>query len=175
MPAGHGRHGRAVLAGAKRGNIACMMSDREVEELVRQCLATDSRVDEGEVEVCVEDGTVFLAGAVDSAAERQAAIEDAESTVGVRDIAARLTLRNYVERTDQELREAVRHALARDIAVNTQRVSVEAGDGQVTLNGMVDSCSEKHAAEDVAWWTPGVTNVISHLQVEDEIPADLKE
>ena len=151
------------------------LSDREIEESVRRALRADTRVDAGEVEVHLEDGTAFLTGAVDSAAERQAALEDAKAAAGVRDVVDGLVLRNYIERTDDELRKAVRHALARDIAVSTDLISVEAGDGRITLSGMVDSYSEKNAAEDVAWWTPGVTHVVSRLEVEDEIPADLKD
>ncbi len=151
------------------------LSDREIEESVRRTLSADTRVDAREVDIHVEDATAFLTGAVDSAAERLAAIEDVRATHGVTDVVDGLVLRNYIERTDEELREAVRHALARDIAVSTDRISVEASDGRVTLNGMVDSYSEKNDAEDVAWWTPGVTDVVSHLEVEDEIPADLKD
>jgi len=151
------------------------LTDREIEELARQALRADTRVDTGEVDVHVEDGTAFLTGAVDSAAERLAVVEDLEATRGVQDVVDDLVLRNYVERTDEELREAVRHALARDMSVNLELISVEASSGRVTLTGKVDSYSEKNAAEDVAWWTSGVTEVVSHLEVEDEIPADLKD
>lgn len=151
------------------------LSDSEVEEAARRALIADTRVDVREVDVCVEEGTAFLTGAVDSAAERKAVLEDVRAVYGVKDIVDGLVLRNYVERTDDELREAVRHALARDSAVDVDRIAVEAESGQITLSGTVDSRSEKNAAEDVAWWTPGVTNVINHLQVEDEIPADLKD
>lgn len=149
--------------------------DSEIEEAARAALLADTRVDVREVDVCVEDGTVFLTGAVDSAAEREAALEDVRAVHGIKDVVDGLVLRNYVERTNDELREAVRHALVRDIAVGADRITVEAASGQVTLSGTVDSHSQKNAAEDVAWWTPGVTNVVSQLRVEDEIPADLKE
>jgi len=151
------------------------LSDSEIEEAARRALLADTRVDVREVDVCVEEGTAFLTGAVDSAAERKAVLEDVRAVHGVKDVVDGLVLRNYVERTDEELREAVRHALVRDIAVGVDRIAVEAAGGQVTLSGMVDSHSQKNAAEDVAWWTPGVTDVVSRLQVEDEIPADLKD
>ena len=151
------------------------LADREMEESIRRFLTADSRVDMTEVDVCVEDRTALLSGTVDSAAERQAVVEDVRAAGRVEDIVDQLVLRNYVERTDQELREAVRNALARDIAVNAELVLVEAREGEVALSGHVDSYSQKTAAEDVAWWTPGVTNVVSHLEVEDEPPADLKE
>jgi osmotically-inducible protein OsmY len=67
------------------------------------------------------------------------------------------------------LRLAVRQALARDIAVDSSPVSVRAEDGVIVLAGRVSSSAQKYAAEDVAWWTPGVTDVISHLEVDGAV------
>lgn len=151
------------------------LADRQIEESIRRFLAADSRVDTGEVDVHVEDRTVFVSGSVDSAAERQAVLDDIRAAVGVQDVVDDLILRNYIERTDEELTEIVRHSLARDSSVGPSSILVQASKGAVTLSGQVESHSLKHAAEDVAWWTPGVTNVVSHLEVGDEIAADLKE
>ena len=151
------------------------LADREIEESIRRFLAADSRVDTGEVDVAVEDRTVYLSGAVDTAAERQAILEDVRAAAYVEDVVEQLRLRNYIERTDDELTEAVKHALSRDLAVDAGPVGVSAVGGVVTLSGHVESYSQKNTAEDVAWWTPGVTDVVSRLQVEEEIPADLKE
>jgi len=100
------------------------LADREMEESIRRFLTADSRVDMTEVDVCVENRTVHLSGTVDSAAERQAVLEDVGAAARVEDIVDQLVLCNYVERTDEELKEVVRHALARDIAVNAELVSV---------------------------------------------------
>jgi len=152
-----------------------VLADRVIEESIRRFLVADSRVDVGEVVVHVEDRTIFLSGTVDSAAERHAVLEDVRAVARIDDIVDNLDLRNYVERTDEELTEAVKHALARDIIVDSAPILVEARNGEVVLSGRIDSYLQKSAAEDVAWWTSGVTNVVSHLVVEDEIPADLKE
>ncbi len=151
------------------------IADREIEEVTRECLVADSRVDIGEIDVNVRDGVVHLSGKVDSAAERQAILEDIRIVPGVIDTIDQLVLRNYVQRTDAELKEAVKHALARDIAVDAVPVTVEAAEGKVVLRGHVDSYAQKNNAEDVAWWTPGVTDVISHLEVEEDMPADLED
>jgi osmotically-inducible protein OsmY len=153
------------------------LADRGMEESIRRFLAADSRVDIAEVEVSVEDRTVYLSGAVDGAAERQAILEDVRAAARIDDVVDQLVLRNFVQRTDDELKEAVRHALARDISVNAGLVSVDARAGEVALSGFVDSYAQKNSVEDVAWWTPGVTNVVNRLEVADEsgIPADLKE
>lgn len=140
-------------------------------------LRDDTRVDRSEIEVHVEEETVYLTGTVDSAAERQAVQEDVQAVAPAGSIVNQITLRNYVERTDDELREAVRHALIRDVSVDVGPIDVAAKDGEITLSGIVQSRAQRNAAEDVAWWTPGVTNVTSRLQVESEseTPLDLKD
>ncbi|MCL5104658.1 MAG: BON domain-containing protein [Armatimonadetes bacterium] len=138
--------------------------DRKVEELVTSVLSKDSRIDFSEIKVKVENGVVYLSGTVDSAAERRAAQEDLESAPPVETVVDQLTLRNFIERTDEELAESVRRALIRDITLDARQIKVEATGGVVTLSGRVESYAQKSAAENVALWTPGVVDVISHLE-----------
>ena len=141
------------------------LEDREIEQLVADALAGDPRVDPREITVRVQDGVVHLSGTVDSAAERRAAQEDVAAATEAHEIANQLALRNFVQRTDRELAQAVRQALVRDIAVDDRPVRVEAADGTVTLVGCVSSQAQKSAAENVAWWTPGVMSVVDRLVV----------
>jgi osmotically-inducible protein OsmY len=143
--------------------------DSKVEELIKRSLQSDSRIDLSEIHVRVEDGIAYLSGMVDSAAERRAARENLQSTQQIERIVDELQLRNYVERTDPELRESVRQALIRDIDVDIRPIKVEAQNGVVTLTGKVDSYSQKTAAENIAWWTPGVTEVIDRMELDGKI------
>jgi osmotically-inducible protein OsmY len=140
-------------------------TDHEAIESIIDVLRRDSRVDPNEVNVRVEDSVVYVSGMVDSAAERQAVIEDIQSIWPER-IIDTLTLANFIERTDEELTASVKQAMMRDIAVDAGPIGVEARDGVVVLVGTVASHAHKYNAEDVAWWTPGVTEVISHLEVD---------
>ncbi|MHB9037388.1 MAG: BON domain-containing protein [Armatimonadota bacterium] len=140
--------------------------DREMEELVTVALRMDSRIDLSEISVRVDDGVVYLSGTVDSAAEKNAAQEDLQATTGVGQIVDQLALRNYIERSDEELRHSVKQFLIRDIDVDAQPIEVEARGGVVTLTGRVASYAQKTEAECVAWWIPGVTDVISRLEVD---------
>lgn len=153
------------------------VTDRETEAAIMRFIESDTRIDGREIDVHVEQGTVYLTGRVDSAAERQAVQEDVEAAGHVEGVINQITLRNYVQRTDQELKEEVRHALMRDASVEIDKIEIMARDGEVTLQGRIDTYAQKNAAEDVVWWTPGVTNVTSHLEVmaEDAIPEDLKD
>ncbi|MCE5314230.1 MAG: BON domain-containing protein [Armatimonadota bacterium] len=140
--------------------------DREMEELVTVVLRRDSRIDLSEISVRVDDGVVYLSGIVDSAAEKKAAQENLQATAGIERIVDQLTLRNYVQKSDEELRHAVKQFLIRDIDVDAQPIDVEACGGVVTLRGRVASYAQKTEAECVAWWIPGVTDVVSHIEVD---------
>jgi len=148
-------------------------TDSIVEELARRTLKSDSRVDVSEIQVRVQDGIVYLSGTVDSAAERRAAREDLMSAPEFEQVVDELKLRNYIERTDDELREAVKRALIRDIDIDSRGIAIEAKRGAVTLGGHVPSYAQKLEAETVVWWTPGVTEVMNRLQVDGQTePAD---
>jgi len=151
--------------------------DREIEQMVRRFLDNDPRIDTSEIDVRVEGGTVYLTGAVDSAAERHAIQEDIQAAADVEGIVNQLRLRNFVERSDEELVEEVKHALIRDISVDADPIKVVAKGGEVVLSGCVETLAQKNAAEDIAWWTPGVTDVISHLEIEEtgKMPEDMNE
>lgn len=153
------------------------VTDREMESAIQLYLRNDSRVDDREVDVHVEEGTVYLTGRVDSAAERQAVQEDIQAAAHVEDMVNQITLRNFVERSDEELKEEVKHALMRDDSIDVRQIEIGTNNGEVALRGTLDSFAQKTEAEDVVWWTPGVTNVISHLEVQAEslIPDDLQD
>ena len=143
-----------------------MLGDFQIARMVLDAFSADSRIDKREVQFEVKDGVVHLRGAVDSAAESRAAEEDVYATGQVTSVVNGLTLRNYIERTDEELRQSVRRALRRDLAVEDDRIHVETADGVVTLSGSVCGHRGKAAAENVAWWTPGVTGVVSRIEIE---------
>lgn len=142
-----------------------LSTEQDALGLILDTLRRDSRVDLNEISVRVEDGVVYVSGTVDSAAERRAVIEDIAS-VSFERVVETIVLANFIERTDEELRISVRQALLRDIAVDASPIRVDAAGGRVVLNGTVASYSQKYNAEDVAWWTPGVVDVVSHLEVD---------
>lgn len=137
-----------------------------MQELIVSNLKRDSRIDIRELDVRVDNGIVYLSGSLDSAAERRAVQEDIMLTVEPDRLADSTTLRNFVERTDEELKFSVLRVLARDIVLDARYVEVAANDGIVTLSGHVSSYAQKSDVETVAWWTPGVVDVVSRLLVD---------
>lgn len=141
--------------------------DKEIEERIKRALEEDTRVDPKEINIRVENGVVHLEGMVDSAAEKKAVRDDVESISGIEKIDDRLGLRNYIERSDEELREAIKQDLLRTPYVDAADIDIMTHNGNVILEGRVNTFAEKTAAENVVWWTPGVLDVVSHLQAEE--------
>ena len=147
--------------------VARRLADSELQELAANALRADSRVDIHEIDVWAADGVVFLQGIVDGAAEKRAALEAVATVTDPGAIEDRLSLRNFVERTDEQLGAAVRQAMIRDTALDARGVNVHAQSGVVVLEGRAINHAQKTALENIAWWTPGVTDVIDQMQVED--------
>lgn len=143
------------------------MTDEQVRQSLIEILNRDSRVDEREIGLRVANGVVYLSGAVDSAAERRAVLEDVESCYCVLSVIDGLVLKNYVARPDVELSQSVRRHLLRHPDLDVSRIEIQAQDGRILLEGSVKTYAEKNAVENAAWWFSGVVHVISHLSVDE--------
>lgn len=151
-------------------------ADPEIEADVEAALRWNALVDDGLIDTQVEEGHVTLTGTVGSAAEKRLARLDAFVN-GVRSVdhsglqVARwardedLCRDKYVIKSSDEVRAAVRDALAADPRVTAFHVEVSSSSGSVTLRGVVDNLKAKRAAEQDARNTVGVHTVRSHLKV----------
>ncbi|MEZ4651205.1 MAG: BON domain-containing protein [Candidatus Eisenbacteria bacterium] len=163
----------AVAYGAPR-------SDSEIREEIVAALRWDPLVDDGLVEVRVEDGDVHLAGTVGSAAERRRARRDAW-TSGVHEVEDDLEVAHwardedmraekYVYRSDAEIAAAVEAALRHDPRVFSFGVETEVQSGEVTLTGKVNNVKARRAAGHDAENTVGVLSVENDIVVEPSKP-----
>jgi osmotically-inducible protein OsmY len=59
----------------------------------------------------------------------------------------------------------IREALRRSAELDSERITVETHDGNVTLKGTVRSYAERRDAERAAWAAPGVTKVDDRIAV----------
>ncbi|HXV62813.1 MAG TPA: BON domain-containing protein, partial [Vicinamibacteria bacterium] len=151
-------------------------SDDELKAEIETTLEWDLFVDDGLIEVEVEDGVVSLTGTVGSAAEKWRATTTAWVT-GVKEVDASglnverwardedLRRRKYAARSDEEIRAAVEDALARDPRVLAFPLSVYVDGGNVTLRGIVDNLRARHAAEQDARNTVGILRVSNRIKV----------
>ncbi len=88
--------------------------------------------------------------------------------------------------SDLELREDVAESvvktefepIAGSTGIARGRIDIEVKDGMVTLNGVVSSLVSKRLAGAMAWWIPGVCDVINGIAVdppEEDSPDQLEE
>ncbi len=156
-------------------------SDGEVEMDVRDAIFADARLDATNLHVQVRHGVVHLEGSVPSFAMKNLARLIAERIKGVRAVEDRITVEPLLPRLDADITADVVTGLMRDSLVDATRVEVTTTEGVVTLRGVVDSYTERKAAEDVVRGVRGVVGIINELRVartdvrpDEEIAADVR-
>jgi osmotically-inducible protein OsmY len=127
-----------------------MKSDALITHEVLCELKWDTHVDDTEVLVEVDRGTVTLTGTVGHYGKKVAAQEAAHRVAGVRDVVNDLTVHipTHLARTD-----------------TANRIQVHTRDGTVTLTGHVGAWKEKLAIIDAVSHAPGVETVEDHLSI----------
>jgi osmotically-inducible protein OsmY len=137
----------------------------ELGDNVRSALERDPRIlDPIDIAVSADGITVTLRGTVRSIKQRRAAVEDAKSTEGVREVIDDLRVRWLEDDVwDDALRGAALQSLIWDAEVPAETIEVEVKDGWVTLKGQVKHQFQSDAAfEDMARikGVGGITNEI---------------
>ena len=150
-------------------------TDAQIHRHIIEELTWDPRVDETEVGVEVEAGVVTLTGTVTSWAKRLAAQEAARRVAGVKDVANDIAVKTPggLFRTDTEIAQAVRRTLEWDVFVPDERIVSTVSDGYVTLEGAVDSLSQRDDAERAVRNLTGVKAVANKIRITT--PASLND
>jgi osmotically-inducible protein OsmY len=134
------------------------------------------------------DGVLVLGGEVESVKAKKLALERVAALPGIAGIADRLHVTPATHMTDKELRVHMRDMLMEEASFKDLELGeLEAGkrklvqgapadargsiefevkDGVVTLNGRVPTLITKRLAGVMAWWVPGVRDVINGIAVE---------
>src|SRR6266511_3927354 len=144
------------------------MTDHQLRDFVIKQLdwepeATSTEIGVSVYEVVVKDGNLALEGEVEWAYQKEAAEEAVKYLHGVRNVFNEIEIKPTSSPIDIE--HSIEGALARSSIFGERRIRIEARDGVVTLSGVVRSLREIADAERIAWSTPGVSQVISHLSV----------
>ncbi len=153
-------------------------SDKAIARDVRQTLRRDPYVERYEVDVSVVDGTVYLAGRVDSYFEKAQADDLASRVDGVETVSNALEVVDtraaliydpyvydwyvydydwydfdpiYTYMSDVEIADEINDEMWWSPFVDSDQVAVKVNDGIATLRGTVDSWSEYHAARENAY------------------------
>lgn len=160
-------------------NYDAKRSDVEIASEINQALRWNVRIDDGLIEVEVDEQVVTLKGTVGSAAEKRRAevmawVNGVES-VNSRQLAIdydadKEALRNnkFVTKTDQAIKEALLATFSRDARIKSDLSYIKVNDGRVTLRGDVKSLMAKKAAEENALNVVGVWKVKNLLSVRPD-------
>lgn len=145
-----------------------MKSDSEIQQAVLRELKWDTRVEETEVGVEVDNGVVTLTGTVGSWAKRLAAQEAAHRVAGVLDVANDIQVKvaGSAMRTDTDIARAVRDALEWNVFVPDTSIRSTVAQGWVTLEGDVEVFSERQEAERAVANLAGVRGVTNRIEVK---------
>lgn len=160
-------------------------SDSQIKSEVEEALKWNATIDDGLIDVNVDDGEVELSGVVGSAAEKSNAfftswvtgvklVDNSDLRVEWWAKDAETRKNKNVPRTDEQIREAITDAMAYDPRVYSFRITPEVNDGQVTLRGVVNNLKAKNSAGKLAENTTGVTGVNNRIKVRwaDILPSD---
>jgi osmotically-inducible protein OsmY len=148
-------------------STAIVKSDSQIKGDVLNELKWDSRVDETDVGVQVKEGIVTLTGSVNVYAKKIAAREAAHRVHGVLDVVDELQVKvpGIGARTDTDIARAVRDALEWDAFVPDEKIRSTVSLGIVTLEGAVQTWSQRADAERVVRGLAGVRGVIDQITV----------
>jgi len=146
---------------------AIIKSDSQIKMDVLNELKWDSRIDETEIGVQVKNGIVTLVGTVDVYAKKIAAREASHRVHGVLDVVDELQVKvpGIGARTDTEVARAVREALEWDAFVPDEKITSTVSMGIVTLEGLVQTWTQRADAERVVRGLTGVRGVINQITV----------
>lgn len=144
-----------------------MPTDPEIVGEVTRRIDAEPRLDHSglRLDVDSQDGRVVLSGTVARLADKRRVENLVHQVDGVRGVDNRLTVAPDVEIDDAQLETSVARALMQDRALDGNQVLVTVRDGVVTLRGSVLSLAMKRYAGVLAWWVPGVREVVNRLDL----------
>ncbi len=138
------------------------LSDRDIVEAIEKKITYDG-INVKDLKVYVTSAIVTLDGTVESLGDR---LHINRLAMGIRDVRGIVNQLEIAEskRTDQELKNSIVRRLKRNSATDSFQIEVDASDGEVVLEGTVDSFAEKLLARNVAEEVRGVKSVESRLK-----------
>ncbi|HZT42409.1 MAG TPA: BON domain-containing protein [Chthonomonadaceae bacterium] len=140
-------------------------TDEQIAADLRQRLEKDFLVPKGRISVSVEDGIAELRGTVRFHIQREAAMEEAEDTKGVRYVANLIEI-DRSSPSPTHIASDIEKALVRNAQTDASNIKVTTDGGHVTLTGTTRSAAERESAIKTAWRASGVTDVTNNITIQ---------
>lgn len=154
-------------------------TDSEIQQDVLRELKWDSRVEETDVGVEVDDHVVTLTGTVPTYEKKMAAEEAAHRVLGVLDVANDIeVLFPGVRITDTDLAQRVREALEWQLLIDDEAIKSTVNKGWVTLKGTLSKLSDSYEAARAVRRIKGVKGVTNEIKIKPRFspsPSQIKE
>jgi len=140
--------------------------DADIAREATQALDRAVNVPEGAVTATVHDHVITLSGHVPWQYQREAAGRAVRYLKGVTNIHNTITIKPTVSAAG--VKASINAALVRSAQLESSHITVKDDtQGVVRLEGTVHSWAERQAAQDAAWFAPGVTDVVNDLLVRN--------
>jgi osmotically-inducible protein OsmY len=142
-------------------------TDHALKLRVTEQLQAAPDVDADHIGVAVNDGTLVLAGEVESEHEKEAVLRAAFRVEGLRAMADELVVRHRPGGCeDVDIVRAAAQALAAIATVPEGAVRFTVHDGRVLLTGCLSSTEQRIAVDGAVRRTPGVTGVLNMIDIQ---------
>jgi osmotically-inducible protein OsmY len=141
-------------------------TDPEIAQAVRLALEWDVTVPEEQIRSTVANGVVTLEGTVSFSSQRADAERAVERLTGVKSVMNRIEIAPPEQVSIDDVRMAVKSALARHAEQDALRIDVCATDGSVNVSGIVHTWQERNDVVEAIRRTRGVRDVADHLRVQ---------
>jgi hyperosmotically inducible periplasmic protein len=152
--------------------------DAATTSRVRTALLLSKNVSPFDIKVETINGEVTLEGQVPSEHVKTVAGAIAQDTASVKQVHNNLGINPAIERNpdrehlgdrvaDLEIQTLVSDALSKNSDLTEKHIGTEVKNRTVTLNGTVQSTTQKYTAEQIAWQVVGVQGLTDNLSVTD--------
>jgi osmotically-inducible protein OsmY len=140
--------------------------DTDIAEAALHALRWHTSIPEEQVKVVVSNGWVTVDGEVEWFYQKQAAYDAMRHLTGVKGVSNNINIKPRVNAV--QVKDKIEQALRRSAEVDAKQITVDVRDSKVILRGTVRSWAEREDAESAAWAAPGVSDLESHVKVEEE-------
>lgn len=140
-------------------------SDTEIAEAVKNALMWHSAVNEGLIDIKVDNGWIYMEGVAEWDYQKKAAENAVRDLIGVKGVTNRISVRSQTAEP-RDIKRKIATSFHRSASMDSKNIDVEVSQNKVTLKGKVRTWAERTDAERVAWSTPGVTIVENKIEVD---------
>jgi hyperosmotically inducible protein len=141
--------------------------DDELRQRVESTISWEHCLDENEIDVSVNAGTVALKGLVDGYWKKSLAEERVSGIRGVVKVVNQLAVVQSQKVSDEVIAKNIVSKFERDVLIAPENVAVVVSEGVVTLSGRVPTWAARSAAYMDSAVTPGVKDIVNQLEVAE--------